>query len=64
MVRKPQNSNDVNSKFERVGGELRAKFIGGELRAKFRGVLPGRGMGRDQGFRVVELCAAWATGIE
>ena len=29
--RNPQNSNDVDSKFERVVGELRAKFGGGVL---------------------------------
>ena len=33
-MRKPQNSNDLNSKFERVVRELRAKFRGGELHAK------------------------------
>ena len=91
MVRKPQNSNDMNSKFEKVVRELRAKFRGGELHAKLGGgVLPWgrwfsrlRGViralahtiwpylrptlmkgGRDQGFRVVELCAVGATGIE
>ena len=31
MVRKPQNSADVNSKFERVVRELRARFRGGVL---------------------------------
>ena len=36
MARKPQNSNDMNSKFERVVRELRAKFRGGELHAKLR----------------------------
>ena len=36
MMRKPQNSNDLNSKFERVVRELRAKFRGGELHAKLR----------------------------
>ena len=92
MVRKPQNSNDMNSKFEKVVRELRAKFRGGELHAKLGGgVLPwGRwfsrlrgviralahanwlqsgqilmkGVGRDQEFRVVELCAVGASGIE
>ena len=92
MVRKPQNSNDMNSKFEKVVRELRAKFRGGELHAKLGGgVLPwGRwfsrlrgviralahanwlqsgqilmkGVGRDQEFRVVELCAVGATGLE
>ena len=91
-MRKPQNSNDLNSKFERVVRELRAKFRGGELRARLRwesgarrgfgassellAALSGRivwpqlgrtlmkGVGRDQGFRAPELCAAGATGIE
>ena len=97
----------MNSKFEKVVRELRAKFRGGELHAKLGGgVLPwgrwfsrlwgvirglgrivwphlrltlmkgvGRdqgfwvveqyeGVGRDQGFWAPELCAAWAIGIE
>ena len=51
MVRKPQNSNDMNSKFEKVVRELRAKFRGRELHAKFRGgVLPwGRWFSRLRG---------------
>ena len=82
----------MNSKFEKVVRELRAKFRGGVSHAKFRGgVLPWRwwfprlrgviralvhanwpqsgqtlmkGVGRDQGFRAPELCAAGAIGIE
>ena len=95
MVRKPRNSNDLNSKFEKVVRELRAKFRGGVLHVNLRGrvvvpealgrhqsswphclaALSGRIVwphlrstlmkgGRDQEFRVIELCAAWATGIE
>ena len=82
----------MNSKFEKVVRELRAKFRGGVSHAKSRGgVLPWRwwfprlwdvirvlahsiwpqsgqilmnGVGRDQEFRLVELCAVGVTGIE
>ena len=83
MVRKPQNSNDMNSKFEKVVRELRARFRGGVLPwrwwfPRFQGVIRAldhtiwlhlrptfiKGIGRDQGFRVPELCAAGAIGIE
>ena len=37
MVRKPRNSNDLNSKFEKVVRELRAKFRGGVLHVNLRG---------------------------
>ena len=53
--RKPQNSNDVDSKVERVAGELRARLRWG--------VVLHEGLG-CQGFRVVELCAAGSAGIE
>ena len=37
MVRKPRNSNDLNSKFEKVVRELRAKYRGGVLHVNLRG---------------------------
>ena len=44
MVRKPQNSNDMNSRFEKVVRELRARLRGGLLPwrwwfPRFRGVI-------------------------
>ena len=78
MGRKPQNFNDVDSKFERGVGELHAKLRGRGVLAEVSGrhqssrphclaaleADPDEGGGRDQGFRVPELCAAGAIGIE
>ena len=44
-LRKPQNSNDVDSKFERVAGELRAKLRWGVVLPEVsgcKGLLGGR----------------------
>ena len=59
--RKPQNFNDVNSKFEGVARELRAKF---EWGTGIPGVSRLRQSYCDQEFRVVELCAMCATLLE
>ena len=72
----------MNSKFEKVVRELRAKYRGEVLPwrwwfPRFRGVIRALGcivwphlrptlmkVGRDQGFRVLELCVVWDRGIE
>ena len=53
MVRKPRNSNDLNSKFEKVVRELRAKFRGGVLHVNLRGrVVVPEALGRHQSSRL------------